>query len=72
MMVKTRTIHIAGQRVCAVAHKVFTDKRQLIVYLQTTEFLCINTLTDIYAKYITYLCQENRAHLYCRDVISIN
>lgn len=33
MMVQICTVHIAGQR---VAHNVFTIKRQLIVYLQTT------------------------------------
>lgn len=67
------TIHIVGQCVWAVAHYMFTNKRQLIVYLQTTEFsFCINALNHIYAKYITYSCQENRPHLYCRDVISIN
>lgn len=65
MVVKICTIHVTGQCVWAVAHNIFTNKRQLIVYLQTTDFFfCINTLTDIYAKCITYSCQENRAHLY--------
>lgn len=73
MMVRICTIHIAGQRVWAVAHNILTIKRQLIMYLQTADFFfCINMLTDIYAKHITYSCQENRTHLYCRDVISIN
>lgn len=67
------TIYIVGQYVQAVAHYMFTNERQLIVCLQTIEFsFCINTLNHIYAKYITYSCQENRPHLYCRDVISIN
>lgn len=67
------TFHSTGQCGWAIAHNMFTSKRQLIVYLQTTEYsFCINILNHIYAKYITYSCQENRPHLYCRDVISIN
>lgn len=38
MKVQICTVHTAGQCVWAVAQNVFTIKRQLIVYLQTTGF----------------------------------
>lgn len=42
MMEKICTIHIAGQHVWAVAQNVFTIKRQLIVYLQTTDYFFLH------------------------------
>lgn len=42
MMVRICTIHIAGQRVWAVARNIFTIKRQLIMYLQTADFFFLH------------------------------